>query len=345
MSRNRFGIFARRAVVISVGLALAGCSNSSNMHGGGLIGGTSGLGGGTVSAGGVTGGATASVGGSLASLGGAFGSGGANSSAGATSSSGATSLGGTSSAGGATSVGGATGSVAGAAGSDAGGGTAIALASVVGQVVDITGTPIPNVQVSGGGATATSAADGSFSLAATPGAVVVSFVAAGYVRSQKRATASTDGAARLLVTLATQTPPVTLDADTGGSVTGPRGSSLTAPAGAFVDAATGAAVSGTITISLTPLDPSIPGELAAYPGTLVAQGLDGSHVLLETTSVVDVDAEQNGHRLTVKPGSVLSLSMPGRSSGANPNSSGFWSFDETEAVWKQEGISDVQCRH
>jgi len=228
-----------------------------------------------------------------------------------------------------------------AGGADAGVGARVdaGVALIKGKVVDSSGAAIAGASLKAGKATASAAKDGTFSLSVPPGPVIVTASATGHVDSFKAVTASTSAAAYLPITLAARSAAVTLDADRGGTAQGPRGATLVAPAGAFVDAQTGAKVTGTVSVALTPLDPSVAADLAAYPGQLVAEQGDGGKALLESMGVVEIDAEQNGARLTVKPGLTMKLTLPAPANATPLASAELWSFDEATTLWKDEGTA------
>src|SRR5690606_13998985 len=113
----------------------------------------------------------------------------------------------------------------------------------------------------------------------------VTFEKDGYVSVQKPISIADNGRARLEVSMKAETPAVMVDVTAGGEATGPRNAKVTIPTGALVTKA-GAAVTGEVAVHLTPLDPSIPAELAAYPGDLRADRTDGSTVFLETFGVM-----------------------------------------------------------
>ena len=165
--------------------------------------------------------------------------------------------------------------------------------AILGRVVDIDGSGIAGVTVSGGEAEAASASDGAFELEAEPGTdVVVTLDRQGYLRGIKRVDVLDGTPTALEVVLVEEVAAVELDADAGGTVQGDRGAALVAPPGAFVDK-DGNPVSGTVDVHLTPLDPAIAAELAAYPGDLRARTEDGSAAQLETFGVY---RSRNGER-------------------------------------------------
>jgi hypothetical protein len=248
---------------------------------------------------------------------------------------------------GATGVGGAAagqggGAAAGGTGGAAGAGGNSSLAIVTSAVVDTSGAPLVGVTVAAAGASGITAADGTVTLSlASAGTPVVVFTKAGYVDGCQAVAATLGQTSYLEVSMMAQAAAQPLDATNGGTVAGPGGASLTAPAGAFVDA-TGKAVTGTVDVALTPLDPTNPSQLAAYPGDLMAKRLDSSIVALHSYGVLDIDVRQNGAKLQVAAGKTLTASIPGAAKGTLPASSTLWSFDETTGLWKEESATALQ---
>jgi hypothetical protein len=212
---------------------------------------------------------------------------------------------------------------------------------VMGRVLDTDGSGLAEVTVEGGGAETVSEADGSFELDAEAGSdVVVTFSRPGYVRGVRRVDVLDATPTALQVTLAAESPAIALDSDAGGTVTGSRGATLNAPPGAFVDAS-GAAVTGEVQVHLTPLDPAVDAELAAYPGELQARTLDGSLTQLETFGVLDVTVRQQEEDLQIADDQSIEIQIPAPSSGVDspPETVGLWSFDAAAAEWVEEGTA------
>src|SRR5690606_3761308 len=99
-----------------------------------------------------------------------------------------------------------------------------------------------------------------------------------------------------------------------------------------------------VEVSLTPLDPSVPAELAAYPGDFSAETMDGASVMLETFGVMDVTIRQAGEELNVAPGRALTVRFPAPAGNAAPPAvAGLWSFDEARARWVEEGSASYDA--
>ncbi len=205
--------------------------------------------------------------------------------------------------------------------------------TVRGRVADLDDGPLADVTVSGFGQQVTSGPDGGFELTAQPGPDgVVRFDLPGYVPTSQRVRVFAGVTSWLDVRLMPEGALTSLDADTGGAVSGARGASLTAPADAFVDAA-GAPVTGQVDIGLTPFDPALAAEALAYPGQLRGQTLDGRLVPLISFGLLDVVVRQNGQELQVAPGKTLDLTVPAPSAGDKPETSQSWYYDVEAGTW------------
>ena len=216
-----------------------------------------------------------------------------------------------------------------------------AVTAIMGQALDSTGSGLASVTVSGGGAQTTTGNDGTFQLdAAASDGVVITFEKEGYLRGLKRVDVQDGTPTALKVTLLAEAPAVEMDSDVGGAVAGTRGAGIVAPAAAFVDQS-GTAISGTVQVHLTPLDPSVGAELAAYPGDLAARQTDGTSAQLETYGVLDVTVRQDGEELQIGSGKSIDIRIPAPSSGVSspPATVGLWSFDEDDGVWVEEGVA------
>jgi hypothetical protein len=216
------------------------------------------------------------------------------------------------------------------------------MATISGVVTDATGAVLSGVTVASASATTATKPNGTFTLAVpASSSVVVAFSKTGYLPSSKAVAASTGTSAELLTALVAVAPAQPLDADTGGTVSGPRGSSLTVGAGTLVDQ-NGHTVTGTVQVSLTPLDPSMPGEFAAYPGSLVGSTGTGTPSLLQTFGVLDVTVTQNGAPVQIATGQTANVTIPVALGGTLPSTEQLWSFDLATAIWDHEGTATLQ---
>jgi Carboxypeptidase regulatory-like domain len=221
------------------------------------------------------------------------------------------------------------------------GGGGMSTTSVAGIVTDSTGAVLSGVAVTAGSSTTTTGANGTFSFASSPQAsLVIDFSKTGYLESSKQVTVTAGTTSNVVAALMALAPPQPLDATKGGSITGTRGSSLKADPSVLVDA-TGKAVSGSVDVSLTPLSPAVPGELAAYPGSLVGSTNGATPSLLRTYGVLDVTVTQNGQPVQVASGHTVTVTIPVAASGTLPKTEDLWSYNLTTGIWDHEGTAQL----
>jgi hypothetical protein len=221
------------------------------------------------------------------------------------------------------------------------GGPASTATTVSGIVTDSTGAVLAGATVSAGGATTMTATNGTFSLGVAPQAnVVVDFSKSGYLESSKALIATAGSTSHVSAALKAMAAMMPLDATQGGSVTGAQGASLTAGPGVFVDPA-GNPVTGSVQVSLTPLSPSVPGDLAAYPGALVGSTTGAAPSLLQTYGVLNVTVMQNGQDIQVAAGQTVTVTIPVTGTGTLPPSQDLWSFNLATGMWDHEGTATL----
>lgn len=214
---------------------------------------------------------------------------------------------------------------------------------VAGTVLDADGAALADVVVlQDGRELGTTDSAGRFEVAASAGDIVVlQFHKPGHVRGLERVQIA-DGPTALRVTLLDQAPAIAFDADLGGKVIGMRGASIDAAPGSFVDRQ-GRAIGGMVDVHLTPLNPGIAAELAAYPGDGRARTADGATVQLETFGVVDVTVRQGDVDLTIADGMgvVVEFPLPDPMPAEPPATIALWGFDDATGEWTEEGVATL----
>lgn len=149
---------------------------------------------------------------------------------------------------------------------------------------------------------------------------------AGYAPTVKTFTAPSESSTFLQVTMLQWDATTQLDAAAGGSIS-TGGTTITFPANAL-DA------TGQVTVRLAHLDPSDPGERAAFPGGFVTS--DGK--LLESFGAVAIEVEDSaGKTVNLKSGQSASAQLA--VVGSPGDSVPMWYFDESTARWKEEGAA------
>ena len=229
-----------------------------------------------------------------------------------------------------------------------------------GSVVNTENTPIEGVRVHlinaqdlvGGDRDATTDIDGATTLDNMPTGVefVLKLTKAGYADRFVRTMIPTGAsdAAVFTATMTERAPARTLNsAENGGNVTGTDGTAIELPAGALVDGS-GNPVSGSIDVSLTPVDVSDIGARDAFPGSFAATDENGDGGLLLSFGVAEYYLSQGGERLQLAPGKQAVLTVPvyiDEYSDGTPVNAGdpipLWSLDETSGQWIQEGMGTV----
>lgn len=151
--------------------------------------------------------------------------------------------------------------------------------SLKGFVISAAGLPLPGAQVTVGGVTATTAADGSYTLADVPASdrVSVQVTLAGYANAFRVAQVLAGetqavNVARLLSVGVT----VDVDPAAGGTVSVPDSpAQVVLPSGGLVPA-DGGAPAGEVSVSLTPINPANDPELMPGDFTAVSDNSDGT---------------------------------------------------------------------
>jgi hypothetical protein len=131
-----------------------------------------------------------------------------------------------------------------------------------------------------------------------------------------------------------------IDADVGAEIKGPLGASIKLPPGGLVTAA-GTPVTGMVDVTLTPMLPQDPRQLAARPGR--AQGKRPDDTLVPLAPVVSMAAtlKQGDTAVTLASGVEATVKLP-IPDPATPKRVALWGLDESTGEWVQEGaISKV----
>ena len=233
-------------------------------------------------------------------------------------------------------------------GGSSGGGTTTVAAptgTVSGQVASAANnTPVAGATVSTTAGTTTSAADGSFTVTAGAGErTIIHVEATGFAEAfpVARVTAgqSTTLGVRLLPTGVTV--PVTIA--TGGIVTVLNSTAqVNIPADGLVPK-NGGATAGTVTVSLTPINPAVDTNLMPGDFTGVSAG-GGSPVPIESFGALLIDIQDSaGTRYTLAPNKTSTIRIPLGALSANPPATiPLWFFDEVTGLWKEEGTATLQ---
>lgn len=204
------------------------------------------------------------------------------------------------------------------------------------------------VTVPATGAVATTDARGRATIAMLTGQErLVRFAKAGFADQFRvvRLPTGTQASALSAVMLARSAAVTLVDVQNGGRAVGGNGASVALSPGALVDAA-GTAVSGTVTVSITPLD--VRSDLAAAPGRLEGIPEDAERTPIVTWGMTEFEFRQDDKELNLAPGTTAQILLPifvPTNQDGSPIAAGqrlpLWSLDETTGIWKQEGSGEV----
>lgn len=214
--------------------------------------------------------------------------------------------------------------------------------SVAGRVLkSADSAPVAGATVSIGTASTQTAADGSFTLADVPASerAVVRVKASGYVDALVPTPVVKGTTQRAMARLVAEAAATSFDAAQAAVVTAPGSSArVELPAASLVNAATGAAASGTVSVSVTPIDPG--ADPQTMPGDYTVA--DGSRI--ESFGAIKVKLQDSaGNALQLKSGSQATIRIPLASRAANPPQTiPLYYFDEAAGRWVQEGSATLK---
>jgi hypothetical protein len=217
-------------------------------------------------------------------------------------------------------------------------------------VVDTLGRFVSGATVAAGSANASTDATGQASLpVATGGERVIAVSKAGFAEQFKVLTLPSGNTATvplqaMLIARAAAQTISTIEA--GGTASGVQGVKVTFPAGALVNAA-GQAVSGTIQMSMTPVDVS-EIDVGAFPGLFEGIPTGATRQPIVSVGTSELVPEQGGQKLNLAVGKTADIELP---LFVNRNQDGslivagntipLWSLDTATGLWKQEGSGSV----
>lgn len=138
-----------------------------------------------------------------------------------------------------------------------------------------------------------------------------------------------------------------LNVNTGGTITGLDNARLELPANALENP-DGTPITGSVNVSLTPVDINDEKEKFAFPGSFTGTQQNGVTTGIVSLGTTEFNLEQNGQRLNLRPGSSAKIRLP---MYANTNLDGssinlgdtvpLWSLNEVIGDWVQEGTGIV----
>ncbi len=217
----------------------------------------------------------------------------------------------------------------------------ISAGTVVGRVADAqTGEAIAGVEVKIGNVTTTTDAAGKYTLPKAPiGSVVVQFSKASYAANFASVDVTdnkTSTADRRLAKVAVKQD---ISAAAGGTVVLDGSTAQVAlPAAGFVNAATGAAVTGTVSVEMTPIDAGL--NPLNMPGNYRAQG---EATPIESFGALQVELrDASGAMLNLAPGKTATVRIPVPENAVSPPLSiPLYYFKESTGLWVREGSAKL----
>jgi len=198
-----------------------------------------------------------------------------------------------------------------------------------------------------GGAPATTDANGRFSTPVGPGTTwTLLAVKPGYAGSLARVSVAAAPASSVTLSSNIRLMPVaattTFDHAAGGSIVHPgTGATVVFPAGAFVTRQ-GGAVTGDVTVHITPVNPVDPSHLAAFPGSFEGRRTGGMNGRLRSHTLMDITATAGGTPVTLGQGVSANVVFPVDDNVAAPDTVPLWSLDAATGTWVEEGTATRQ---
>ena len=217
--------------------------------------------------------------------------------------------------------------------------------SVSGFVTDENGDAVSNATVYIGTRTVITDNFGYFSVKNTnvvKTAALVTVIKPGYFKGIKTYIAEQGKSAFFRIKLLTKSTNGSINSNTGGSISLGNGFTVSLPANSVVNASTGLAYSGSIDISAQWIDPTAADIYNTMPGDLRGISTDGSIKRLSSYGMAAVELTgTSGELLQIANGIKATLTFPIPASILNtaPNAIPLWYFDESNGLWKEEGIA------
>lgn len=230
-------------------------------------------------------------------------------------------------------------------GGDEGGATAPPTGTVTGQVVSLANNlPVSGAIVKTTAGTTTTGADGKFSVSSPVGdRSVVQAEANGFAAAFPVARVTSGQTTNLRVRLIPIGVTDTVSVAAGDTVSVPNSMArVTIPPNSLIPQG-GGTPAGSVTVSLTPINPAVDTNLMPGGFNGIAAG-GGSVQPLESGGALAFDIRDSaGTRYDLAPGKTATIRIPlGTQSGNPPDTMPLWYFDEAAGVWQEEGTATLQ---
>jgi len=217
--------------------------------------------------------------------------------------------------------------------------------SITGQVVTgANNAPVVGATVRTSVATTTTGSDGKFGVQASAGdRIVVQIEADGYASGFPVARVRTGQTTSLGVKLLPVGVTQSVGVSAGGTVSVPGSpAQVILPADGLVPQ-NGGTAAGTVTVSVTPINPATNPSLMPGDFTGVTAG-GGSNTPIESFGALGVDIrDAAGTRYTLASGKTATIRIPLGTLSPNPPATiPLWYFNETTGVWQEEGTATLR---
>jgi PKD domain len=224
--------------------------------------------------------------------------------------------------------------------------------NVIGTIIDATGAPLVGVRVNleekilgssdaSGKITITVPTGVPLNLVLSKNGFAQSFAALEFPIGSNASNAD------FKATMLARSPTQPMNANTGGTITGMDNARLEISANSL-ETLNGTPVSGSVNVSLTPVDINDEKEKNSFPGSFDGMQQNGVTMGIVSLGTTEFNLEQNGQRLNLKPGSSAKVRLP---MYADTNLDGssiklgdtvpLWSLNEQTGDWVQEGVGIV----
>ena len=230
-------------------------------------------------------------------------------------------------------------------GSDAPAGQSVATGTVSGTVVaSNTGAALAGAVVTTAGLSASTAADGSYTLSSVPvgDGRVVAFALPGHAKSVFTVTVAEGATARADARLTPVGATQTFDAASATTIAvAGTTAQVSLPAAGLVTGS-GAAATGMLQAEVTAINPAT--NPANMPGNYTAQAAGGgAPTPIESFGALNVTLKDAaGNALNLAPGKTATIRIPlATRSASAPATIPLYYFDETTALWVQEGTATL----
>lgn len=212
------------------------------------------------------------------------------------------------------------------------------------QVVDTTGTPIPSAAVTfKGDIRPTDGAGRALFEDLSPGRFAARVEAHGFAPASVAVELPPGAHAGAQAALLPLPPPLLFDSEAGATLE-QAGVRVSIPPGAIVDK-NGQPVTGPVEATLVPLDPTA-STLAALPGPLEGIASQTNEIVgLESVLMAEVSLWKDGNPLNLAPGATAGLELPLPDALAGEFTAGdaipAWWLDPDAGYWKEEGLGVI----